>query len=180
MQICPSKKSIEVTMKVIRWQSLFLVIAIAGAGVLASCGGGSGSAGTPLLGANLPLQSSISLNPSGTQVPSDTPVTVTYHLKDKYGDGVPNELVLFAIGGTGSGTYQCFDMQNVENPGCASTTDGSGNASIILKASVTTAVSIQVTAALVPSGSVTPPISVASAVAAPNSTQASFTYVPKS
>lgn len=165
-------------MKVIRRQSLLLVMAIACAGILASCGGGSGSAGTPLLGASLPLQSSISLRPNGIQVPSNTPVTVTYHLKDKYGDGVPNELVLFAVGGTGSGTYQCLNTQNQPNPGCASTTDGSGNASIILQASVTSALSIQVTGCLVPSGSVTPPISVASAVAAPYSTQASFTYVP--
>jgi hypothetical protein len=167
----------EANMKVIQNQFLILLVGMMGALALTSCGGGSNSAGTPLLGSKTTMSSTITTNPSGT-VTSGNPVTVTYQLKDKFGDGVPNELVLFAVGGTALGSYQCLTTQNVANPGCASTTDGSGNASIVLKASVATAVSIQVTGALVPAGSVTPPISVASAVSAPYSTQVSFTYTP--
>lgn len=165
-------------MKVIQNQFLIFLVGMVSALALTSCGGGgANSAGAPLLGSKATMSSTITTNPSGT-VTSGTPVTVTYHLKDKYGDGVPNELVLFAVGGTASGTYQCLTTQNVPNPGCASTTDASGNASVVLKASVAAAVSIQVTGALVPPGTVTPPISVASAVSAPYSTQVSFTYSP--
>lgn len=165
-------------MKIIRKQFLILLVGMAGAITLASCGGGSGSAGTPLLGASAAWLSTLSLSPSGQTVPTGTPVTATFHLKDKYGDGVPNELVLFAVGGTAAGTYQCLTPANVSNPGCASTTNGSGDASVVLLANVSTSVSIQVTASLVPSGGASAPISVASAVTAPYAKQASFTYVP--
>ncbi|MGA8009907.1 MAG: hypothetical protein WCA24_11015 [Thiomonas sp.] len=109
-------------------------------------------------------------------MPSGTPVTATFHLKDKYGDGVPNELVLFAVGGIG--TYSCLTPANVNNPGCDSTTDGNGDASVVVQANVSAAISVQVTASLVPSGGVTAPISPASAATAPYAKQASFTYVP--
>ena len=158
-------------------QFSILGVALTGSLVLASCGGGSGSAGTPLLGTKSTMTSSISANPNGTVAPA-TPVTVTYKLKDRYGNGVANELVLFAVGSNISGQYQCLTTANIQNPGCAATTDGSGSASVILKIAPTVATAIQVTGCLVPTSGVSGPISAASAVAAPFSVQTSFISTP--
>ena len=119
-----------------------LVLAgVGAAGVLASCGGGgTGSAGTPLLGskntntATLQWLAQGQLNP--TQVPMNIPVTVVYQLLDPYQHPVPGKAVTFYTHTDNGSAVQCFTQTNPPtlNQYCSAVTDSNGTAQVIIQA----------------------------------------------
>ena len=125
-------------MKTLRNQFLTLLAGMAAAVTLASCGGGgTGSAGTPLLGsankntATLTWLAGAQLTPA--QVPMNLPVTVVYKLLDPYQHPIPGKIVTFYS--NQSSMIQCFTQANppTYNPSCSAATDSNGVAQIIMQ-----------------------------------------------
>ena len=168
-------------MKLFTKQLMSIFGGLAAAVTLASCGGGgTGSAGTPLLGskntntATLQWLAQGQLNPS--LVPMNVPVTVVYKLLDPYQHPVPGKVVTFY---TSSSLVQCFSQTTPPtfNPTCSASTDSNGMAQVIIQAAPLNAAgtifpsvnfSIQVVPSQVPatvSPSASTPFTFASAVA---------------
>ena len=127
-------------MTMMRKQFTLVLAGLGAAVLLASCGGGgTGSAGTPLLGskntntATLAWLSQGQLNPA--YVPMNVPVTVVYKQLDPYQHPVPGQVVTFYT--SNPSLVQCFTQTNppVYNPNCSATTDGNGMAQVIIQAS---------------------------------------------
>ena len=125
-------------MKMSRNKWLATLIGLAGSVVLASCGGGgTGSAGTPLLGsantntATLTWLANGQLTPA--QVPMNMPVTVVYKLLDPYQHPVPGKVVTFYS--SASSLIQCFSQANppTYNPTCTASTDSNGMAQMLIQ-----------------------------------------------
>ena len=126
-------------MKVLRNQFIILLAGVVGAAALASCGGGgTGTAGTPLLGskntntATLQWIAQGQLNPS--LVPMNIPVTVVYKLLDPYQHAIPGKVVTFY--NNAGANVQCFTQTTppTYNPNCSAVTDSNGMAQVILQA----------------------------------------------
>jgi hypothetical protein len=120
-------------------QSAYVFGGLAIAAILASCGGGgTGSAGTPLLGskntntATLQWLAQGKLNPS--LVPMNVPVTVVYQQLDPYQHPVPGQVVTFYA--SNPSLVQCFSQTTppTYNPSCTASTDSNGMAQMIIQA----------------------------------------------
>ncbi|MDY0329532.1 MAG: hypothetical protein RBR52_03425 [Thiomonas sp.] len=126
-------------MKVFPKLVLSAFVGMSVAGVLSACGGGgTGTAGTPLLGskntntATLQWLAQGQLNPS--LVPMNVPVTVVYKLLDPYQHPMPGKVVTFYT--NPSSSVQCFTQTTppTYNPSCSAVTDSNGMAQVILQA----------------------------------------------
>ena len=110
-----------------------MLVALLGAGLVA-CGGGGGSAGTPLFGSgNIAVPGgggtttaapTVTLALSSTTVTSATPATVTASVKDATGAGVAGQVVQFSTT-SGLGTFSAP----------SALTDASGTAAVVLSTS---------------------------------------------
>lgn len=125
-------------MKVLHKQLIWVLGGLSAAVILASCGGGgTGSAGTPLLGskntntATLQWLALGQINPSN--VPMNVPVTVVYKQLDPYQHPVPGQVVTFYT--SSPSLVQCFSQTTPPtlNPSCTASTDGNGTAQMIIQ-----------------------------------------------
>lgn len=128
----------EVEMNKSRNKWVAMLIGILGSVSLASCGGGgTGSAGAPLLGskntdtATLTWLASGQLTPA--QVPMNMPVTVVYTLLDPYQHPVSGKLVTFYT--SSSATLECYSQTTppTYNPTCTASTDANGMAQMLIQ-----------------------------------------------
>jgi len=127
-------------MKILHKQFVWILGGLCAAAILASCGGGgTGSAGTPLLGskntntATLQWLALGQLTPAN--VPMNVPVTVVYKLLDPYQHPVPGQVVQFYTSLDNTGVVQCFTQTTPPtlNPTCSAATDSNGMAQVIIQ-----------------------------------------------
>ncbi len=126
-------------MNVLRKQLIFVLGGLSTAVILASCGGGgTGSAGTPLLGSKntntATLQWLVQGQLNQAYVPMNVPVTVVYKQLDPYQHPVPGQVVTFYT--SSPSLVQCFSQTTppTYNPSCSAVTDGNGMAQVIIQA----------------------------------------------
>lgn len=131
--------SVGGSMKILHQQFSVLIAGLAAASILASCGGGgTGTSGTPLLGAKNTNTATLQwlaqgqLNP--TLVPMNVPVTVVYKLLDPYQHAVPGKVVTFYS--NNNTAIQCFTQTTppTYNPSCSAVTDSNGMAQVVMQA----------------------------------------------
>jgi hypothetical protein len=126
-------------MNILYKQMIWILAGLSSAVLLASCGGGgTGSAGTPLLGskntntATLQWLALGKLNPA--YVPMNVPVTVVYTQLDPYQHPVPGQVVTFYT--SSPSLVQCYSQTTPPtlNPTCTASTDSNGMAQVIIQA----------------------------------------------
>jgi hypothetical protein len=142
-------------------KALFWGGTIAIAAVLSACGGGSGSAGTPILGAKNTNSYTLSVAPSGSAIPSSQNVVLTFTAKDAYGNGIQNMGVSFAfnvVPSTSGSYFSCLTASGQPNPGYSAVTDSAGVASVQIKPAppLPSPTTIQAVAYVVPPGASAP------------------------